>query len=124
MKKLSILFIALLSFTIFQACSKDDNGPDCSATYEADVKSIIDRSCAYSGCHSGTDAGMFVSADSKDYTNYEGLRTTLFNGAFITRSVDSLNMPPFYTPDGNPKELTQAELDILTCWADNGFPES
>ena len=117
---LALVFVAL----IVNACDKDDDSMDCMATYDADVKAIIDRSCAYSGCHSGTDAGMFVSDISKDYTSYEGMRETLFNGAFVTRSLDSLNMPPFYAPDGNPKELTASEQEILRCWAENGFPES
>lgn len=123
MKTVKILASTFLVFALFFSCGDDDE-VGCNPTYEADIKSIMDKSCAYSGCHSGADAGMFVTAASNDYTNYEGMEVTLFNGSFSTRVLDSLDMPPFYTPDGNPKELTTEELDIISCWIENGYPKS
>lgn len=120
-----LLLLATISTFVF-ACGKDDDDTvDCTETYNGQVKAIIDSSCAYSGCHSGGDAGMFVPDGSKDYTTYAGLLDNLNNGSFTERTLDSLDMPPAnFVPEGFPTELTQAELDILTCWIDNGFPEN
>ena len=121
MKTIIFCLSVFLAFSFLMSCG-DDEEPVC-ATYEADIKPIIDISCAYSGCHAGADAGMFVTDISKDYTNYEGLLATIENGSFADRTLDSLDMPPFYTPDGNPKELTAAELEIIACWLEAGYPE-
>ena len=72
-------------------------------------------SCAYSGCHSGADAGMCVSDISKDYTNYEGILATLENGSFAARTLDSLDMPPpGWTPmDKVPFPFLNVQLSIF-----------
>jgi hypothetical protein len=117
------LFATCCAFSLLMSCGDDDD-VSC-ATYEKNVKAIIDKSCAYSGCHSGADAGMFVSDISKDYTNYEGILGTLNNGAFKIRALDSLNMPPpFFTPEDKPQSLTADEIDIFTCWIEAGYPKS
>lgn len=126
--KINALFFlsAAILFLVF-SCKEDEPEPvpdPVCATYDADIKAILDKSCAYSGCHSGADAGMFVTDDSKDYTNYAGLLATIGSGTFRARTLDSLDMPPFYTPDGNPKELTADELTTITCWLDEGHPEN
>ena len=123
MKVFSLFLLTVISVTLFMSCGDDDEV--ACATYETNVKPIIDKSCAYSGCHSGADAGMFVSEISKDYTNYEGLLGTLNNGSFAIRTLDTLDMPPpFFTPADKPQELTAEEINILTCWVDNGFPKN
>ncbi len=123
MKTIHFVFTVLVLALAFSACDKDDTS--CSATYENEVKPIIEKSCAYSGCHSGADAGMFVSDISKDYTTYEGMMENLNNGSFTTRTLTNLDMPPAaFVPVGNPTELTAEEIQILTCWKDNGFPKN
>lgn len=118
--RFSLLFTIIIA-SVF-ACKKDDK---CEASYNTNVKAIIDNACSYSGCHSGGDAGMWVPEGSEDYTTFAGLQDNINNGLFKERTLDSLNMPdPMWTPDGNPKFLTQEELDILTCWAENGYPEN
>lgn len=119
MKTINFFIVTLFVGALLYSC-KDD---PC-ATYEGDIKPIIDASCAYSGCHSGSDAGMFVPNSSRDYTNYEGLIQTLESGAFASEVIDSLSMPPFYAQPPNPLELTQAELDLITCWIDEGYPKN
>lgn len=121
MKTLYFLLLAFSAASLFVAC--DDDGPDFCATYEDDIKPIVDVSCAYAGCHAGDQASEFVTPASKDYTNYEGLLITLQNGSFGTRVLDSLDMPPFYTPDGNPKELSEDQKELIACWIEEGFPE-
>ncbi len=117
-----LLLIALVP-TIVISCDKDDDM--CEATYDTNVKPIIEAACSYSGCHSGGDASMWVPDGSKDYTTYAGMLDNLNNGLFKERTLDSLNMPdPMFVPDNYPETLTQEELDILACWIDNGFPEN
>ncbi|MFK7772985.1 MAG: hypothetical protein AB8F94_12640 [Saprospiraceae bacterium] len=120
MKKFIFFFSALVAISIFYSCKDEE---PC-ATYEADIKSIVDKSCAYSGCHSGADAGMWVPADEADYTNYDGLLNSLDNGSFALEVIDSLTMPPFYVQDPHPKELSQSELDIIDCWIKDGYPKN
>jgi hypothetical protein len=94
---------------------------DSIPTYEGSVKAIIDNSCAYAGCH-------FDNSAPGIYSSYNGLLGILENNLFRSRVIinkdDPQNgMPPDYAPDGRPKDLTPEELDIITCWLDNGFPE-
>lgn len=123
MKQIYFLAVAFATSLMLFSCNKDDTS--CDATYEGNVKSIIDKSCAYAGCHAGADAGMFVSVESKDYTNYEGMVATLTSGDFATRALELRNMPDtMWTPEDRPQELTAEEIEILTCWKDNDFPEN
>lgn len=117
----SLALLSLLAIIVF-ACGEEE--PVCEETYNSSVKAIVDRSCAYAGCHSGNDAGMFVPDVAKDYTSYSGLLANLNSGVFKERALDSLDMPPFYTPDGNPKELSATEIEIISCWLNNGHPEN
>ncbi|WP_157472473.1 hypothetical protein [Neolewinella persica] len=89
-------------------------------TYEADVRDIIERSCAYSGCHLGGAPGI--------YDSYLGLISDLESGLFRQRVIDvrddaTIGMPPNYAPQDRPEDLTEEELIIITCWLDAGFPE-
>jgi hypothetical protein len=124
MTKMKLLSVAVVATFLFFSCDKDDT--TCDATYEGNVKSIIDKSCAYVGCHSGgTDAGMWVPEGSKDYTNYEGMVENLTNGTFTKRALELRNMPDtMWTPDDRPQILSESEIEILTCWKDNDFPKN
>ncbi len=121
-------FLLVLVATFLVNCSNDvlpapETG-DCDAlqpTYEKDIKAIIDRSCAYSSCHLDSAPGVF--------TSYEGLLNDLNDGDFSRRVIslradESLGMPPNNAPDGRPKDLTEDEINIITCWLEAGFPEN
>lgn len=123
----------LLPMFVFAAialgCNKEDEEPmeeePCRHTYNGEVKAIIDRSCAYAGCHGGPDAGMFLPETSKDYTNFEGMQFDINSGEFNNRALVLKNMPDtMWTPDDRPQFLNDADLEILTCWMDSGFPEN
>lgn len=121
MKTTYLFLVALATIALFHSCKDEE---PC-ATYETEIKPIIDKGCAYSGCHSGADAGMWVPADESDYTNYEGLLNSLENGTFAVEVIDSLTMPPAaYVQDPHPKELSQSELDIIDCWINDGYPKN
>ncbi|MCO6489457.1 MAG: hypothetical protein J5I98_13615 [Phaeodactylibacter sp.] len=94
---------------------------DSIPTYEGSIKAIVDNSCAYSGCHlDGSAPGV--------YTTYGGLVGVVQSGRFKEKVVDlrgdpNLGMPPAFSPEGRPKELSQAEFELIQCWLENSFPE-
>ena len=88
-------------------------------TYETDIRPIIERTCAYSGCHLGGAPGV--------YNDYSGLVPQLESGSFrerviLQRDNPNLGMPPNYAPEGRALDLTPRELDLISCWLDAGYP--
>ena len=123
--KFLTLFMFMLSLGVIVSCSDDeeeqqDPCDDITATYDSTVKTIIDGSCAYSGCHDGTGGNSSIPSGANDYTSYAGLKASLDGGSFNTRALVSKNMPP----TGAMPELTAAQLEVLTCWHEAGYPES
>lgn len=98
-----------------------NNCGSLAPTYEADVKTIIDLSCAFSGCHvSGTSA-------PGNFQTYEGISRNLSNGSFEDRVFNIKNDPVLgMPPDNSPalKDLSEAQLQILACWMENNFAEN
>ncbi|MEM9928759.1 MAG: hypothetical protein AAF840_02970 [Bacteroidota bacterium] len=89
-------------------------------TYEADVREIVERTCAYSGCHLGGAPGI--------YDSYQGLLPDLESGLFRQRVIDRkddpvFGMPPNYAPSDREVDLTAAEIMLITCWLEAGHPE-
>lgn len=117
MKNYFLLFSFLFVATLFtSSCKDDDDNPceDITATYDGAVKGIIDATCAHVGCHAGA------------YDTYATMQSVLTAEKFGTRVLDEKNMPPAaeLIPEGLPTELTDAQLEILQCWADAGYPEN
>ncbi len=105
------------------SCGSDDEADPTgcelvTATYNGDVKAVINASCAASGCHSGANANAAIPEDDKDYTTYAGIKASLDDGSFNTRAIIDKTMPP------SPGELTAEQLELLTCWKDAGYPEN
>ncbi len=89
------------------------------SSYETNIKELVDRTCAYSGCHIDASIGNFLT--------YEGMLGRLHNGSIRSRVISlrddpTIGMPPDYVPGDRPKDLTQEELEILQCWLESGFP--
>lgn len=96
------------------------NCDEVDVSYDLNIKPLIDRSCAYSGCHLDVAPGR--------YTSYDGMLDNLKKGKFqqrvLTLRADPiLGMPPDNSPEGRPKDLTEEELELIRCWLDKGFPE-
>lgn len=127
MKNYYLLFALLFGAVVFTTSCKDDEVDPCddlNATYDGAVKGIIDSSCAYTGCHSGGFSAQ-IPDDAIDFTNYAGLQASLNAAKFEKRVLDDKNMPPeAFVPPGSPTELTDAQLELLQCWADAGYPEN
>jgi hypothetical protein len=113
MKK--ILFSAFL-LTVFFACKEENKCAD-SVTYTNDIKPIINATCAISGCHDGAVG----SSSPGDYRTFADIKRVTDNGKFKNRVLDLKDMPPSYTT--GPKKLTDAQLDLIQCWADKGYKE-
>ncbi len=132
MKDTRLIFVSLsfVVFTLMFSCNTDKLEPasvvpaipSCLITdYDSQVKTIIDNSCAYSGCH--------LDAAPGNFSTYEGLKPFLTEDKFERFVIDlkddaQQGMPPAYAPDGKPKDLTEEEIDIITCWIGNDYRES
>ncbi len=119
MKKIRIIQILFLAVGLFCYASCGDDEP-CDAhiaTYDGDVKAIINNSCTTSNCHSGADGNPNLEADAIDFTNFAGMDRVLSDSAFIKQVLIEKTMPV-----GSPLEAEQ--IEILTCWKDAGFPEN
>ncbi len=126
-----LLFPALLIWVLLSFCEynqlPEPEAPDLCGTlrvtYEDQMKSVIDSSCAYSGCHDGAGGiGPF------DFTNYEGLSQAFDD--IPTRVIElrddpAQGMPPNSSvfPRSRKDNLTPRELDLFRCWIEEGFPE-
>ncbi len=117
--------LMIISFMVFAtACNYDklptpnidDSCNDVPPTYEGEVKAIINRSCAYTGCHV---AGFSFG----DYSNFASLSTLIPRGRIEIRSTIIRDMPPTYAPADRPKSLTAQEINILKCWFATGSLE-
>jgi len=123
------LFLLLLSIFVsalfFTACDDDEGECDnITATFNGDVKNVLSLTCSYEACH-GTNS----SFAQMDFNVYSNLKSFLDDGSFEKRvlnggDTDNPVMPPPYTPDGNPMELTAEQQQILMCWKEAGYPES
>ena len=141
MKKIYSPFLAIGLFLTFQmlvfmpACTNDElPEPTVSAvcdtleaTYDTNVSAIIDKSCAYSACHSGNS----TTGAPGNFTSYDGMLFFLNSGSFKTRVLDTESGTPSAMPppnsdyDASQKDsLTSEELQIIECWLSAGHPEN
>lgn len=101
--KLSSILFSMVVATV-AGCSKSNPACDGSTpTYNSEISSILTSNCASGGCHSS-------------YSSYSGLSGILNNGQFERVVLTNRSMP-----QGG--KLTNAELNSIQCWVDNGFPE-
>ncbi len=121
MKTNSLFFLFFLAMASIYLVSCGDEDPpvvdpcdSINASYEGDVKAII-SGCANSNCHGGTN--MDIPEVSRDFTTYAGLNAVTTSGILVKRVITDKTMPPSGA-------LSQANLDILQCWADAGYPQN
>lgn len=119
MLRLSCCFLILLC----SACTfdelirpKEDSCNGVQASYELNIRQIIEETCAYAGCH-------------PEYSDYEGLLPVLRDGSFQSRVItlradETLGMPPNYAPKGRPSDLSPEQLDLIRCWISSDYPEN
>jgi len=119
------IFLVLFVVVLYSSCSKDAIAPkydftipagcDVSAVkYAPDIKIIISKNCAYSGCH-------FPGENNYDFTKYDVVADRIRSGRFTERIYLPVDHP-LHMPTGttiNPCEFAQ-----LMTWINNGFPEN
>jgi hypothetical protein len=89
---------------------KDDTGCELTQTvklrsgitYSTSIATIISTNCAITNCHNGTQF--------PDFRNFDNIQN---NAAQIKTLTGNRTMPE----DGT---LTQAEIDMIACWVDDG----
>lgn len=122
MRYLFFVFCSLIMMIIFlqSACTRDSIEPisgDCeeTITYEMHIKTIVHNTCAYAGCHNGTAPG--------DFSTYSGMESVIDNGKFRKNVIIEQLMPPPDATEG-PTNLTEEQLVLMLCWADQGYLEN
>jgi hypothetical protein len=107
---LTVASLSAASLLIVSCGDKLD--PVCDGStpvYNVEVKPIITSNCLGSSCHG-------AGSPDGDFTTFAGISTVTSNGKFTTQVLDRQTMPQNGT-------LTQAEINTLQCWANNGFKE-
>ena len=117
--KFRVIPIGIGLVLIFFSCGKENvDVIDCAGsapTYTADTKSILDASCAKSGCH---DAATHESG--YDFSTYAAAMSSSQSEAFLG-AIQHKNGCEAMPNDG-PK-LSLDKIKLLTCWSQNGSPE-
>lgn len=118
MHKTILLSLAAIGISI-TACKKEAlDVVDCTGTtptYTANIKAIMDKDCATSGCHSSS-----AKRSGYDLSSYVGVsaagKSQAFLGAIQHKSGYSK------MPKGESK-LSDADVKTITCWVQNNMPE-
>jgi len=112
---LSSLFISCSSSEIVPNDNGNDNGTETTikTTYNKDVKTIINNSCATASCHDSTAPTAGLSL-----TNYTQVKNSAENGNLITRMNNTTNPMP---PTGI---LSSSSRAIVDKWKADGYLEN
>ena len=115
MKKLSILIILVILLSNCTSVSPDDLTlpTPTVVSYTANVKTIIDQSCATSGCHNTTSntAGLTL-------VTFTQVKNAFINRNALGRMESTTNPMP---PSGN---LPSNSIQIIKNWRDQGYLEN
>lgn len=118
-------FVLLVTVALLSSCSKDATAPQYNFTvpptcvvaslkYSRDIKPIISKNCAYSGCH-------YPGDNNYDFTQYAVVADRIRSGRFTER---------IYLPVSHPLHMPTAavmdscEFAKLMTWVSDGFPEN
>lgn len=120
MAKKLLSCILICGIICAQACV-DDQLPvpetECEdeVTFQTEIESIIQSTCAYAGCHISGTPGIL------DYSTYNTVAGVVESGSFRERVLIQMNMPP---PNATgPKSLTEEQKNKIRCWLEQGHPE-
>jgi len=116
-KSLALVVFCALLFLV--SCTKDQNSNfDCTGLtphYTADIKPILNASCAKSGCH---DA--FTHQNGVDLSSYGNASDVSRSSSFLGTIEHKSGYNPM--PQGANK-LSNDKIQLLSCWVANGSPE-
>ncbi len=126
----ALFMLALGVLSSQTACSDKLSKPEplalcdtLAVSYNIQIKDIIDTYCAIPTCHIPGGEGPGV------YTSYESMSLFLTDDLFKRFVVDfrndpELGMPPNRASNPGPKDLTQEDFDIISCWIEKEYPEN
>ena len=113
-----ILSVIIVSFYL-SSCKKEAVDIfDCAGltpTYTADIKPILDVSCAKSGCHNAATAKKGVNL-----SNYASASAVSQEARFLGAIQHKQGYAKM--PDDGPK-LADSKIELLTCWVQAGSPQ-
>ncbi|WGH74324.1 hypothetical protein P8625_09365 [Tenacibaculum tangerinum] len=122
--KTNLLFVLSISiFVSLASCSSDDDAtptdpvdpdptPVTKTTYDKDVKTAINNSCATSNCHDAT-----APTGGLPLTNYTQVKNAAQNGNLITRINSNTNPMP-------PTGKDQSIINLINNWKNDGYLEN
>ena len=120
MNKFKLALLACFVVLFITSCDKDDDPmtTTCESTdmtYTANIKSLLDTTCATSGCH---DANAVTSIGALD--TYENAVAFVSFG----RILGAINHNDGFSamPKGGNK-VDDCTIDQITNWVNNGTPE-
>ncbi len=108
-----ILFIVLA----MSSCKKGGSSkrtPECDGshpTYNSQIKVIIEGNCNASGCHN-------AGSHNGNFTTYSGMSSFLNSGSFKRAVLTDQTMP------SGSASLSQKNINLIQCWANDGYPEN
>lgn len=119
-------FVIASAVCLFWACSSDSVNPgddpqpkdtdlcdSLAPTYTGHIKSILDGNCA--PCHTSfTTAGINVAT-------YTSAKAAAGQAIFMSAIRHEGGAPPM--PKDAPK-LSSEQIQLISCWIENGFPEN
>ena len=119
MKNFLFLGVFALVLALIQ-CTKDSSVDvaTCTGTtptYTADIRAIMDASCALSGCHNATS-----KKSGYELSTYAGTVSAASKSAFLGSIQHKSNYQAM--PQGASK-LSDASLTKIACWIQNSTPQ-
>lgn len=111
MKKQDGIICALMAAFFLHGCVNHDISPKtaCGQTeisFDLTIFPLIQQNCAINDCHGGNQ-----------FPDFREFSVVQENAQRIKQQVVNRTMPP-------DQSLTQAQIDSIVCWVDNGTPQN
>lgn len=115
--------VSILSVLLLFSCAKEKASPiptdtgDCfPQSYTYNIRPIIETSCK-------TQLGPGTGCHDAWIDDYSKINKIINDGRWETEIFIDKTMPEIPNDFGI-DSLTQAELEVIQCWMDQGFPEN
>jgi hypothetical protein len=125
MNRSFLLLFTVSSLLFLTSCTDDELATggggailDCrgqAPTYSANIKSIMDGSCATSGCHNSSTQANGIDLSTYDLVKTESGKIRFLGSIRHESGFDRM-------PQGKSK-LSDSTIDMIACWIENGSAE-
>ncbi|WP_299108190.1 hypothetical protein [uncultured Tenacibaculum sp.] len=120
MKTKTLQLLVLSIFISLASCSSDSDSsptpvnpnPTAKTTYEKDVKTVINTSCATASCHDAV-----APTGGLPLTNFLQVKNAAQNGNLIARINSTTNSMP-------PTGRVQSIVNLINNWKNDGYLEN